>query len=260
MQGIPFRPRNHAGLVVGLRLAMLAIALTIATGAVGCAPEREPTNPEPPASEPRQDAEGQDDTSVDGDAVQVLMLGRSVMRGWFDHWGYDGESPVERKGYALQYREIESPPGIAESAAAAVAEAPAGSIVFFKLCFVDFETGHPASVTKARLSNMHDWLVGVIAAAHDNDVTLILGNALPRVRAETTGALTDMHRAYNEDAGRLAAGSDNVYVFDLYGPLTDEGALRDDYAASPDDSHLNDAAYSMLDEAFFAELDRITGR
>ncbi len=181
------------------------------------------------------------------------------MRGWFDHWGYDGSTPVTRDGYTFTYAELESPPEIARSAVRAIADAPDGTVVFFKLCFVDFEAYSQTDVD-ARLAENIGYAEDVVAAVRDRDIVLILGNALPRVSAETTPEIRDLHERYNRRLEELAKADENVAVFDLYGPLSSGGALRAKFAASPGDSHLNEAAYTLLDTSFFAELDRITGR
>ncbi len=73
------------------------------------------------------------------------MCGRSVLGGWFDHWGwdYDPGNPVRFGQYYLVYREMDVPPGITDSAAdaARAAAAAGGETMFFKLCFVDFAGG-----------------------------------------------------------------------------------------------------------------------
>ncbi len=53
--------------------------------------------------------------------TEVLMMGRSVMGGWFEHWGYDWNEPVTRDGYLLYYREVATPPDIGTDAASAIA-------------------------------------------------------------------------------------------------------------------------------------------
>ena len=45
---------------------------------------------------------------------RILMLGQSVMAGWFDHWA--DSSHVVKNGYELFYGEMESPPDIVVSA------------------------------------------------------------------------------------------------------------------------------------------------
>lgn len=191
--------------------------------------------------------------------IEVLMLGRSVTRGWFDHWGYNGRDPVLRDGYALYYAELAPPPDIATSAAGYIAQVPAGTIVFFKLCYVDFEASSAAQV-KAKLAENVGYVEKVIAAARAQGVTLVIGNALPRVAGETTRELVDLHEQYNKRLDELAAANKGVYVFDLYGTLATDAVLPRGLAVSPDDSHLNDVAYQVLDEAFFKRLDEITGR
>ena len=42
-----------------------------------------------------------DDAASAGGTAQVLMMGRSVMGGWFESWGWDWESPVNKDGFEL---------------------------------------------------------------------------------------------------------------------------------------------------------------
>ena len=226
---------------------MLIFALIAGFLGVSCAA---PTNTEREASTPTAPA----DTETD-----VLMLGRSVMQGWFDHWGRDGDSPVSRDGYTLRYGEIASPPDIARSAEDRIANTPDGTIVFFKLCFVDFES-YSSADTEARLAEDLGYVSQVVDAAHDRGCVLVLGTALPRVRAETNPDLTELHERYNAELEAIAADRPDVRVFDLYGTLAaPDGSLDADFAASPEDSHLNDRAYDALDAEFFALLDGIGG-
>ncbi|MDP2183023.1 MAG: SGNH/GDSL hydrolase family protein [Actinomycetota bacterium] len=189
---------------------------------------------------------------------QVLMLGRSVMRGWFDYWEWDGEDPVLDRDYAFYYAELASPPDIGKSAAGYIAQVPDGTVVFFKLCFVDFEANSSADVS-ARLKENVGYARQVVKATKGRDITLVLGNALPRVTGETTRELVDLHKKYNAELDKLAEGNKNVHVFDLYGTLVSQGgALPKGLAVSPEDSHLNGVGYAVLDEEFFPFLGKLT--
>lgn len=190
--------------------------------------------------------------------TQVLMLGRSVMRSWFDYWEWDGAEPVVEEGYSLYYAELASPPDIGKSAADYIAQVPDGTVVFFKLCFVDFEA-HSSADVNARLEENVGYAKQVVKATKGRDITLILGNALPRVTGETTRDLVTLHKKYNAELSKLTKDNKNVHVFDLYGTLVSQGgALPKGLAVSPDDSHLNHVAYGVLDEEFFPFLDSVT--
>ena len=241
---------------------MLIFVLIAGFLGVSCAApttgEGEVPTPTAPAPAGRQDDANASTEPAHADA-DVLMLGRSVMQGWFDHWGRDGDSPVSRDGYTLRYGEIASPPDIAGSAGERIANAPDGTIVFFKLCFVDFES-YSAADTEARLAEDLGYVTQVVDAAGERGCVVILGTALPRVRAETNPELTELHERYNAALEAIAADRPDVRVFDLYGTLAaPDGSLDADFAASPEDSHLNDRAYDALDAGFFALLDGIGG-
>jgi len=197
-----------------------------------------------------------DTTPSTGDGSrQVLVLGRSVMTDWVAHWGGDASRPATWEGFMIAFREIEGPPGIADSAAAAIAEAPAGSTVLFKFCFVDFNGGDFAG----ELDTYLEYCTRVADAAEAAGIRLILGTALPKVAGETTPELVAEHREFGRReealaAERRAAGQD-VAVLDLKAVLADDdGALVRRYAVSADDSHLSDAAYDALDEALLPLL------
>ena len=196
---------------------------------------------------------GVEDSAVSASAdtaPYVLVLGRSVMTDWMAHWGGDASTPALFAGHEMHFREVEGPPGIADSAAAAIAEAPEGSTVLFKYCFVDFNGGDHTGEIDAYLRDV----ARVADAARTRDVRLILGTALPKVRGETTPELVAEHREFGRlleefAAGRRAAGQD-VVVLDLNALLADDdGSLARRYAVSAGDSHLSLAAYETLDDA-----------
>jgi len=194
-----------------------------------------------------------------GDTKPVLMLGRSVMWGWFKHWGCDGtpeSMPIERDGYSLTYSEIAAPPDIATSATDRMDEAREGSVVFFKFCFDDFPGGEDAAT---RFEDQKDWIEAVVAKAEERRQRVIIGNALPKVALSTDPTLVAEHRQFNARLADYAANSDgNVLVYDFYGVLAgSDGALKADYASSPDDSHPNDRGYAELDPSFFELLGQV---
>ncbi len=249
--------------MLGRVLATLtAVAVVLAVSGCVVVPVDSGSGPGPAPADSGSGEAPQPDPSVyphAGDGSEVLMLGRSVMRGWFDHWGYSGSGPVTVEGYALYYGEIAGPPDIATSAIEKISQVPDGTTVFFKLCFVDFEA-YSADDVEARLAENAGYAEQVVAATRGRDITLILGNALPRVAGETTPELAELHEGYNRRLDELAQAEENVHVFDLYGNLATNGVLPKGLAVSPDDSHLNDVAYSVLDEAFFTQLDEIAKR
>lgn len=243
--------------------AFVILAVMLTLGLSGCI-ERE--GGEPPSwlsssaeetQEPAEEPETPAPEGAHGHGTEVFMMGRSVMGGWFEHWGYDWEDPVLRDGYALYYREIMGPPDIGDDAASAVAELPPDTIVFFKLCFVDFWASSPGDVNANVEENM-GYVRQVQAACEEQGLTLVVGNALPQVVGDTSPLLVRTHRAYNDALDQFASEHADVVVFDLYGLLAgQDGSLPKGLAVSPDDSHLNNVAYNVLDEAFFPLLDSV---
>ena len=240
------RPRAAAiALTVLLALALSACSAAVVSDG----------GSEVPPDETAVAPEGEAPSTADA-SRQVLVLGRSVMTDWMTHWGGDASQPATWEGFTIAFREIEGPPGIADSASAAIAEAPAGSVVLFKFCFVDFNGGDYDN----ELDTYLDHVAEVADATEARGVSLILGTALPKVAGETTPELVAEHREFGERLEEFAADrrgrGQDVVVLDLNAVLTDDdGALRDRYAVSADDSHLTDAAYNALDDALLSLLD-----
>jgi hypothetical protein len=228
-------------------LAVLAFVLVLAAGACdGRTPDAIST--------------GERETVPDsGQAVEtestLLVLGRSVMTGWVEYWGGSSSESVVWEGRTVVFREVEGPPGIADSAIDAMSEVPSGSTVLFKFCFVDFNGGD----CEGELEGLLGYVEEVADEANARDVRLIVGTALPKVKAETTPELVTEHEEFARRleglvAQRREAGED-IAVLDLNEVLADgSGALRTNYAVSRDDSHLNEKAYDALDTALLAVL------
>lgn len=242
--------RSRRGAVLAL-LLLLALAL----GVAGCGGGD-------PDADTQADTNGGDAAPSSGSARPVLMMGRSVMEGWFAHLdpAWDWESPVVRDGFALTYGPLETPPEIARSACGLIEDAEPGTTVFFKFCFDDFWGGSGRD-GREELEDLTGWVREVAECAAERDVVLIVGNALPKVATYTDDALVTQHREYNQWLGEFAAEAPGeVHVFDLYGLLsTTVGALRPEFAISPNDSHLNDAAYGELEQPLFELLERVAG-
>lgn len=243
-----------------LRRALVAAvaASALAIGVGSCAPETRTSEPKPRPSE--QTAKPARPPAGDGNRV-VLMMGRSVMAGWFAHWtDGSGEQTVGRKGFVLRQVEIDTPPEIANSVERHLGASQAkGTVVFFKFCFDDF-AGSSKEEASTSLSEKKRYVESVYrGVVAKRDLKLIVGNALPRVKVYTDPWLVWHHRLFNswlrEFAERDAA---KVYVFDQYRVLADEkGNLRAEYALGREDSHLNDRAYSALDGPFDELLGRL---
>ena len=182
---------------------------------------------------------------------RVIMCGRSVMENWFTYWGWDGDdsNTVSRNGYTLQHGQHLS--GLDEMARifSEVCDAvPAGTtpVMFFKFCFADFYQDN--------LAQLQGIVNQVIQTAQNHGLRLIIGNALPVVAAETE--LVTEHRAYNAWLTTRASETSNVWIYDMYGVLSNSaGALKPEYQTG--DSHPNDAGYNALDATYFPFLDSV---
>ena len=248
--------------IKGLRWAVTALVLLLAVVAfacMGCGGDKAstPWEERPVDGEDFSDG-GEDGSEENGEAVirgedVVYMCGRSVLGGWFEHWGwdYDYENPVRFGSYELLYEEMDVPPGIVDTAidVARTAAESGGGTVFFKFCFEDFVGGDEYGARENLEENKR--MVSEVAEAvvGEEGLTLIVGNALPMVREYTDEWLVWNHREYNRFLEELAhAYGGRVIVLDLYGTLSTSGGwLRAEYAADAYDSHLNDAAYDALD-------------
>ena len=191
--------------------------------------------------------------------VNILMSGRSIMQGWFSHWGSDGSRAVPHDPYMLYYGALWSPPDIIDSLQWQLNNVVKGNgwTIFFKLCFADFDGSSPESAAENLARNTGYLEKAFNLVVSGKGLPIIFATALPKVRASTTEGLVWNHRAYNQRIKNMAAAHPGeIYVFDIYSILADsEGSLRADYAASPTDSHLNARAYAALDAVFFAMLD-----
>lgn len=187
---------------------------------------------------------------------QIWMMGRSTMAGWFTHMGSDGITPVKRGRFVFTYKRIAPPPKIVNSVRKHLAAAERRPMVFFKLCFVDFEGGSleaaQDNLTRNKTYIRRAYNV-VVATYHKR---LIIGNALPSVAADTDSWLAWNHQQYNAWLNAYAAAHPGqVYIFNMYDVLRDgSGNLRADYATSSTDSHPNDAGYSALDAVYIPYL------
>jgi hypothetical protein len=188
----------------------------------------------------------------------INMCGRSVLGGWFYHWGWQGDqaAPAAFAGWNLYYHEVESPPGIVDDARRVIREAGPGGIVFFKLCFADFEGGdrQTAEANLARNKQIIDEVVQ--ASRQQPGQVLLLGNALPVVQSSCDQWMVENQRAYNDYLESLTAMSSiRIAIVDLYGTLaTPEGYLNPQYASDPYDSHPDEDGYDALDPVLRAVL------
>lgn len=185
--------------------------------------------------------------------IPVLMMGRSVLGGWFRHWTGDPGQPARRGDFTLRYVEIASPPDIANSVAGKLEGVKNDkTIVFFKFCFDDFagSSREEAATSLAEKKKYVKQVYDTVVKKHG--LRLIIGNALPKVKSATDVWLVGNERQFNAWLDGFAAQhEDKVTVFDEYGVLADDsGNLKAEYAPNPDDSHPNDAGYAALDPRF----------
>jgi len=252
-----------------IKLSIFAVTAVLLFMVIGCGGSETGTDDEGryergnEYEEDQETQERQGGGDLEAGARAVHMCGRSVLGGWFEHWGWDWdyENPVRLDGYSLYYHEMDVPPEIIYSAAE-VADGlgrQGGGVMFFKLCFDDFEGGDQSSAGDNLENNKEIIREVVRAAVEDNGLTLILGNALPVVREYFDRWMLWNQQEYNAFiAGLSREYGDRVLVLDLYGTLASpEGWLRPEYAADPYDSHLNAAAYSALDPVLRDALDRL---
>ena len=175
------------------------------------------------------------------------MLGRSVSEGWAEYMGLewqgnDGTYLGDYEGISIRYFHLDVPPRIVDTAKTAL-DAYDSQIVFFKFCFEDFGANEGEGVREKEeyIQQVYD---EVVSKRHRK---LIIGNALPQVELYGTDGLKSNHRAYNEWLEQFASTHANVRVLDLYDLLVDSnGNLKPEYAASPEDSHVNNAAYERI--------------
>ena len=188
---------------------------------------------------------------------RVLMFGRSVIAKWIYHWGSDNLSPVKKQNYILEYKELSNPPAIVDSFENHINNLSdkENSIIFFKLCFDDFEGGSK-STAKKNFERNKKYIEKVYALTNLKDLKLIIGNALPKVPSSTDDYLKWNHKEYNKWLLRFQKEHPrDIFILNMYGVLVDSsGYLRAKYTNDIYDSHPNDEAYSALDSELFKLL------
>ncbi len=212
------------------------------------------------------DTEGHisEDNDLENDlqSADVLMLGRSVTYYWmedymglewtcFDDDCYDGTVMGHYQGHDFIYHELDYPPEITNSAVEAL-DTYDSDVVFFKLCFVDFEpdeSGYLLERNKGYIETMYDEVVT------KRNRKLIVGNALPMVPEYNDPLLVSDHRDYNAWLNDFAASRDGIEVMDFYGTVAaSDGSLKSGYEANPGDSHWSRDAYAAVTPDFLELL------
>ena len=237
----PIIRKTEKEVVVPKKMAALLIVFVVSLSlAAGCGKKEGATNVE---------REKKEQTTETSHGKAVLMNGRSVMQGWMEHWGYQWEGPVEKNGYSIDYKELDAE-DMAGSFSDNVSGLPAGSVVFFKFCFADFNGSNLAELEKT--------VNEVIDTAQEKGLKLIIGNALPVRKQDGSGELVAEYKKYNAFLENKAADNSNIRVYDFYGVLAGpDGLLKPEYDTG--DSHPNDDAYTELDVTFFPLLDQVSG-
>lgn len=237
---------RQCAVVVVVILAMAAFPF-----ASGCGTDSSVEKPAQPDGE-KEIVEDSSPGAVDGSKT-VTMNGRSVMEGWMNHWGFEGEGAVDKNGFVLDYKVLDSSTldTLATSFADNVDGLPPGSVVFFKFCFADFYGSN--------LEDLERVVEEVIGTARSKELKLIIGNALPVNRDSGSRELTDEYEAYNDFLLEKARENPNVWIYDFYGVLAGpDGLLKPEYDTG--DSHPNDEGYSALDPSFFNLLGQVCSK
>ncbi len=191
------------------------------------------------------------------------MLGRSVLEGWFVHWGWDWDDthPVVRDSFTIYHRYNAGPDeGMVDTTRSIVGHIPSTPkpVIFFKLCFVDF-TGGTQADADANLSRnkaIVDSVYKIVVT--DRGYQLIIGNALPVPSGSIDQYIVWSQTQYNSYLSTLHTQHPNqVFVFDFYSVLAGtNGAIKNEYTdGEPDDAHLNEAGYNAIDTPFFNFLE-----
>lgn len=226
-------------------LLVILLLCFSAAAAAGCGNRNESTE----SSEEVTTQSAGEDEATNAEAGTITMNGRSVMGDWMSYWGYNWENPVRQNGYSLDYKELDADLStIADSFKSNIEGLPEGSVVFFKFCFADFYGDN--------LSELESIIDEVVQTAAGRNLKLIIGNALPMHKQDSSPEHITEYKDYNSFLEEVAATHDNVWVFDFYGILAgDDGFLKPEYDVG--DSHLNEEAYSALDPEFFLLLDEL---
>jgi hypothetical protein len=221
-----------------MAVLFLVLVVSLSLAAAGCGKKKEKTNVE---------REEKEEAAEASHGKAVLMNGRSVMQGWMQHWGYKWEGPVEENGYSLDYKELDAE-DMAGSFRDNISGLPAGSVVFFKFCFADFNGEN--------LNELENTVDEVIATAREKGIKLIIGNALPMNEEGGSKGLVSEYKKYNAFLEKKATENPGVWIYDFYTVLAGpDGLLKPEYDTG--DSHPNDDAYTALDESFFPLLGRV---
>ena len=211
------------------------------------------------SSESSYSSSDNETTSTDRHDRTVIMLGRSVMYSWFEHWDAADDEVYNKGRFTLEYRELDSPPAITRSVGKIMEDLPAEKkdIVFFKFCFVDFEGEGSANANLEANKKIIEEVYRIVVEEHG--ARLIIGNALPKVMNDNDIYLVWNHQQYNswlQDFWKQH--SENVTIFNMYKQLaSDMGALKSQYAIDEYDSHLNEEGYEVLDKPFWEMMESL---
>jgi len=124
---------------------------------------------------------------------------------------------------------------------------------FFKFCFVDFPV-KTKEEQQQRLADLQKTVVEIYKICSENNTKLIIGNALPL--PSPNEYTLNLQQEYNHWLEEFAMSRENILIFDLYTPLTDEkGRFKMNLARASDDHHPGEKAFAMLDKSLFPQVE-----
>jgi hypothetical protein len=210
----------------------------------------------------------------------VAMTGRSTMKLWFKHWNWPyplrikatyknwpiAYNKYSRKNLYLEYHALPAPFDNDQDtpfgkdmidAFQKVLDNKKYETAFFKFCFVDFKV--KPDTADERFNNLINTARQAYDATHTRGIKLVFGNALPMPNSNE--ATIQVQKKFNDWLITFAQSHTDVMIFDMYTPLIDnQGRLRQDLARGDGDAHLNDKAFSLLDETLFDQISNWLGK
>lgn len=213
------------------------------------------------------------------DKFTIAMGGRSIMDQWFRFWNIPvilnkisvyKPWPIPYKKYVrdgiyLEYVPIAAPHKNVKQGLTygqemydSLVKQVSGKkfdAVFFKFCFVDFDDRSITSdkAVETRLAQMTALIEMVYVYTQEQNIKLLLGNALPSLKPEVYAQ--QLRIQFNQWIKEYTNSHHDITIIDMYGILTDAtGALKPDLALDATDSHLNEKAYRLLDQELFSKI------
>ena len=206
---------------------------------------------------------------------KIIMFGQSTMGLWFKHWNWPYPLRIKttykpwpipyykysRSKLYLKYFPVSNPKSKDQNVTFGekmLKSVEAGlntrnwDAAFFKFCFVDFPVKNDE--WKHRLNDLTNVVLKAHGMTSKRKMKLIVGNALPL--PEPNDGTLYLQKEYNAWLEQFALSRDDVLVFDLFGPLTDQnGRFKMGLAKAKDDHHPGEQAFSILDKSFFKQVE-----